>query len=736
MHNRRATDKPSSHRPERDRLSERFLKTASVAALWFISAALLMGVSFVPATVPDNANFWRITLGVPAVLLGALSIHLGRRLSERHFQLYIELCMIPAIGLNLMILLVSPATIALLFNLIATLLFAGYFLRRFALALTTCAAIGVALTSLFVEPASQTPHLGAFLVVFIPTLVITTALLHIQNSETLDALHATTRLARTDPLTGLANLRALKSAARRRFTNRKVINRGELTALLLIDLDNFKSANTKHGHVGGDYALRMIAKQMRRVAPENSTLARVGGDEFAVLFPSESRARAEESGEMFRAAVRAAVSVAEIPGIDIGAAVGCAIHPDDGRDLDELLDRADKELYARKGEKRHVVPNLESAVDEDTRPAWLDEIESTPIEVVGEPRGLDHLTGGELGWLGTRTLYARTSALAFAIGSVILGASMLMPDAYPDPTITWWMIMFGGLILSGGILLVNAQPQTLIHAIFDLVALAVLGFLIAGTGGLVSTAAPLLILLATSQAWFWETRLVVLRVVGPVVVACSPLLYQSLGSGTTAELAAVTLFAESAILVAVVGAMYFDRHLLTALQAQAIIFANTDPLTGVSNRRAFDAHVNELLSADESSSFAIVMLDLDNFKQVNTNRGHRAGDAVLAAIGEELRSVSREDDMIARVGGDEFAAVLSGVGIDGARALAERYVNTISTTTAAREAGVGASAGFALHPLHGDSLDELVFTADSALMAVKASGKGSARVARVVSAVN
>jgi len=79
--------------------------------------------------------------------------------------------------------------------------------------------------------------------------------------------------------------------------------------------------------------------------------------------------------------------------------------------------------------------------------------------------------------------------------------------------------------------------------------------------------------------------------------------------------------------------------------------------------------------------------------------------------------------------------VLPGVGVDGARTLAERFVQTVANASEASAAGVGASAGFALYPLHGKTLDELAFTADSALMAVKASGKGSARVARVVSAV-
>lgn len=734
MQQRRATDTTTRRRSRREQLSERYLQTASLAALWLVTLVIVMGVSFVPDVAPERLTFWRIALGVPALILGATAILFGRRLRGRAFQIYLEANMIPALTLNLILLQITPATVAVLFNMIATIIFAGYFLRRGSLALTLAATIGIAVSTLFTDPASQAPHLGSFLVVYIPSIVLTAALLHLQNTETLDALHATSRLAMTDPLTGLSNLRALKSAARRRFGRRRRQQAHELTALLLIDLDNFKSANSKHGHVGGDYALRMIARQMLRVAPKDAVVARVGGDEFAVLLPTRSRERAVETGEMFRAAVRAAVSVADIPGIEIDAAVGCAVHPDDGRDLDELLDRADKELYEQKGEKRHLVPNLEIAPLQAVRPDWLDEVEASRVVEVGTPRGLDALTGGNTEWLGTRSLYARTSAIAWLIGSVILGISMLMPGAYADPIIPWWLITFGGIILSGGILVVNAKPQTPLHAFFDLCALTTIGLLIAGTGGLQSTAAPLLILLAASQAWFWETRLVAMRVIGPVLVACSPLVYDTLATGTAGAVEAVTIFAESAIIVALVGAMYFDRYLLSALQESAVVLANTDPLTGVSNRRAFDAHVEELL-ADGAEEFAIVMLDLDNFKQVNTTRGHRAGDGVLAAIGVELRTISREDDMIARVGGDEFAAVLRGVGVDGARALAERYVEAISSSPEARSTGVGASAGFALHPLHGNSLDQLVFTADSALMAVKASGKGSARVARVVSAV-
>jgi diguanylate cyclase (GGDEF)-like protein len=279
---------------------------------------------------------------------------------------------------------------------------------------------------------------------------------------------------------------------------------------------------------------------------------------------------------------------------------------------------------------------------------------------------------------------------------------------------------------------VNAKPQSRLHILFDFMATVGMGALIALTGGLDSTVPPLLVLLVASQAWFWNTRYVAVRVIGPVLVALSPLLYDSLGASPGSSIYLMTLFAESAMIISLVLAMYYDRVLLTALQRRADALALTDPLTGIANRRAFDARVTEEIAS--GGEFAIVMLDLDNFKQVNTTQGHRAGDAVLRSIAAELKNVAREDDCIARVGGDEFAAVLAGVGVDGARSLAERFVAAVSACDEARAAAVGASAGFALRPLHGETLDELVFTADNALMSVKASGKGTARVARVVSA--
>ncbi|MGK2878384.1 MAG: GGDEF domain-containing protein [Solirubrobacterales bacterium] len=736
MHGLRHNDPANRRLAERTRapLSERHLKTVCAVALLMASITIIFGVSFVPAVAPDNLNFWRAVLAIPATLVAVALVVIGPRLSSRAFQAAIELMMLPALAFYVTILQISPATIAVLFNMLATMIYAGYFLRRFALGMTLALGVAIALSTLFLEPASSTPHIGSFLVVYIPTFILMALLLHLQNTETLAALNEARRRVMEDPLTGLANLRALKRAASKRLSPNVHNKTPDVTGLLLVDLDNFKSANTVHGHIGGDHALRMVAHQLTRVASKDSVVARVGGDEFAVLTRASSRAAVEEAGEIYQAAVRAASSILELDRVDIDAAVGCAVFPEDGRDLDELLDSAERAMYKAKGEKRHTLPNLEAISTEPaTRPAWVDMQTLHVPEAPDSFANLESVTGGNTRF-GSISLYARTSAIAWAFGSIVLGISLLMPDA-PQSKLPWWVVIFGGLLLSVGILKVNPKPRSRLHGILDCMALVGLTGLIALTGGVDSTVPPLLILLAASQAWFWNTDRVALRILGPIAVALSPLLYDSIGSGDPAWVTIVALFAECCLIIAIVLAMYYDRVLLHKLQVRADELSTTDPLTGINNRRAFSAFVQKLIDAEDHGQFAIVMLDLDNFKQVNTNRGHRGGDAVLQAIAEALHAVARVDDCIARVGGDEFAAVLPGVGVDGARALAERFVQTVADTPEARDAGVGASAGFALHPLHGKTIDQLMFTADSALMAVKASGKGSARVARVVSAV-
>ena len=145
-----------------------------------------------------------------------------------------------------------------------------------------------------------------------------------------------------------------------------------------------------------------------------------------------------------------------------------------------------------------------------------------------------------------------------------------------------------------------------------------------------------------------------------------------------------------------------------------------DPLTGVLNRRGFE---QEGVSRIRRSSVgAVLYLDLNHFKSINDRFGHQAGDALLKAFGHRLEFCLRPEDVLGRLGGDEFGIVLPGVSLDDVKHIAERLVRTASEAyiIQGREIKCTASVGIALIPKHGEELWHLLSVADEAMYATKA----------------
>jgi diguanylate cyclase (GGDEF)-like protein/PAS domain S-box-containing protein len=161
---------------------------------------------------------------------------------------------------------------------------------------------------------------------------------------------------------------------------------------------------------------------------------------------------------------------------------------------------------------------------------------------------------------------------------------------------------------------------------------------------------------------------------------------------------------------------------------RALAFCDT--LTGLLNRRSFeDELVRRITSRDpREDAGAVLMIDLDYFKDVNDTLGHDAGDALIQDIGLRLKSAIRDQDLVARLGGDEFAVVLSGIHDRGdIVAIAERIV--IDCQTPFEHAGqvvhTSASIGVAVYPEDGVEPKTLVKCADMALYRAKAAGRRS-----------
>ena len=161
--------------------------------------------------------------------------------------------------------------------------------------------------------------------------------------------------------------------------------------------------------------------------------------------------------------------------------------------------------------------------------------------------------------------------------------------------------------------------------------------------------------------------------------------------------------------------------------------AGQDPLTGLKNRRRFAEDLGAELarSRRDRSHGAVLMLDLDNFKQVNDTLGHPAGDRTIADIAGVLRARMRATDVVARLGGDEFALVLPHCEPDEAESVARAIATAIREHTPPGEAvpPITASIGIAPFGPQNGGYDEVLSAADTAMYEAKRNGRDSVRVA-------
>lgn len=177
---------------------------------------------------------------------------------------------------------------------------------------------------------------------------ITVAVLSISNSQLGIRLR---QMATTDELTGLVSRRSLHQAGERLLARG---GDGGCIALMMIDLDNFKSVNDRHGHGVGDDVLRHVATVLRQTLRPDSLIVRYGGDEFCAMVAVPGEAAAFVVAERLRAAMEAAPFALGEKRIAITMSVGVTVHGN-GSTLRQLLDEADRRAYRAKSQGRNRV---------------------------------------------------------------------------------------------------------------------------------------------------------------------------------------------------------------------------------------------------------------------------------------------------------------------------------------------------------------------------------------------
>jgi diguanylate cyclase (GGDEF)-like protein len=202
------------------------------------------------------------------------------------------------------------------------------------------------------------------------------------------------------------------------------------------------------------------------------------------------------------------------------------------------------------------------------------------------------------------------------------------------------------------------------------------------------------------------------------------------GSNDLERIDAIVSFFAIAQMVTGVGAtlalFWIDVRLM---QAELSRVAHTDEVTGLPNRRAILARFKEEVAraARRKEKLAIAILDLDHFKRVNDSKGHAVGDEMLKAAAAAFISAKRNEDVLARIGGEEFLVVLASCqSLEGAAQAAERMREALAGVElrAGGEAvRISASGGVALYPDEGADWDALFSTADRRLYAAKGAGR-------------
>lgn len=164
-------------------------------------------------------------------------------------------------------------------------------------------------------------------------------------------------------------------------------------------------------------------------------------------------------------------------------------------------------------------------------------------------------------------------------------------------------------------------------------------------------------------------------------------------------------------------------------EERALHEANLDPLTNLPNRHLlYLGAPHALAAARRLDRFAaILFVDLDGFKPINDSYGHKLGDELLRSVARDLRGALRGQDLLGRIGGDEFVAVLADLDhAEDARHIAQHLIGTIETPRAlgGHEINISASIGISVFPTDAESIDRLVQQADWAMYAAKKAGRG------------
>jgi diguanylate cyclase (GGDEF)-like protein len=643
------------------------LATLAVVAsvVWLICARLVPAAKWGPHL--------RISFGI--ILVGAVAFEIGAPVS-----VIVPLMMFPVL--------------------------ASAYLHTPRVAIPYCIAGALVATAAVVAapaPATGTSALVSFIAFSAIALAAVYAQFQLRTMAEMNHL-----LSTTDPLTGCANVRRLRSRLKRDLVGTAGKYR---VALYAIDLDDFKLVNDRFSHTRGDELLKAVAKELATEIEPSDLLVRRGGDEFVVVaVVSGGRNLGDLRIRLARAVKRAREEVC--PQVNPNASVGYVIHQD-GESADSMLARADESLHMAKLDAHPDRRARDTSVRNlaayrraiGAHPQERDEIVADEDEEVRIARWIDRALGTHTAWV-VATWASAVIAAIFAIAAL----TGLAPELQSPLAIALTTTIAGLALITYW-----ASRRELgvgwLHG-FVIGLFVLLTAMIAESGNSSPDFVDLYVFPTLFACYFLTAkRAAGYLAVGSVLFTFE--LYMSPYPFATAK-----ILMSFVVILMMGGLLARARAATLAFASRAVETSVVDPLTGAANLRGLRQRVADEIERSEFTGrrIAVLGIDIDDFKSVNDVYSHALGDSVLRATVEAIRECLRAEELVARRGGDEFAAVCAVADPRDADLIAARVRETIARARLELCPDLLATASVAVTiRRHDEPLDEFLARVDDDL---------------------
>ncbi len=685
------------------------------AVLWSLQAAIGTLQQFGPAGEAMPSTAFHAYLAVTATM-ALLCLFVGPRLKGKLFTAAEEFVVVSGMLATTALVAATGGASSADLGLFANVMFyCAYFMapRR--------AARHVAVGTLMM----WAPLVYDFQVVgeanFVPRAIVMTAVLWAMvvliarhRHLTLRAELEARRLALTDPLTGVANLHTFADELQSQIAL-AAETETEL-GVAFIDVNGLKAANTIYGHAGGDQLIRRTAMALLAASGDQDQVARVGGDEFAVMLPGADADRMKAFQSEFAIALTEQRASAEGPIFDLSASIGTAVYPQDGGTLDDLMHVADTRMYDSKAALPPRLPTPET---------------SGGRSLSDEP--VDH--GSRLTSLLSSGAPAASIAWLLAAAMIAAGAaSTSVENIHPRLALA-----LAGLCIavSGALALVGPEHRRRAENVSNTLAVLIAVPAIYATGGAATPILPLAYLVVAHAAYALSARDAALRTGAMLGILVATLI----SNIQTANFTGVSVIFGEVLVIAAI--LRINRVRADAAEREALELSRIDALTRLANRRVFErtlalaAEGRSRESDGNYNSGGLILADVDDFKSINSSGGHKAGDEVLRMIASVLDGAVGREATVCRIGGDEFAVIVpEGGSADLMRVAAKCRAAIMSVDWHVLcEPKVTLSLGYATWE-HVEDWKEIVVAADIAMRTSKESGKDTVRSAPVRAATS